>query len=48
MGIKIVFHERYYNSGYAMDPAASEGRLDGIMAAIKSKPEQYEIVTPNP
>ncbi len=45
--MKIVFHERYYNSSYAMDPAASEGRLDGIMALIKDKPELYEIITPN-
>ena len=48
MSIKIVFHERYYNSGYATDPAASEGRLDGIMSVIRSKPELYEIITPNP
>lgn len=46
--MKIVFHERYYNSSYAMDPAASKGRLDGIMTIIKSKPELYEIITPNP
>jgi len=45
--MKIVFHERYFNSSYATDPAASEGRLDGIMALIKSKPERYEIITPN-
>jgi acetoin utilization deacetylase AcuC-like enzyme len=45
--MKIVFHERYYNSSYALDPAASEGRLDGIMSLIKSKPELYEIITPN-
>ena len=25
--MKIVFHERYYDSSYAMDPAASPGRL---------------------
>ena len=47
MSVKIVFHERYYNSSYAIDPAASEGRLDGIMSLIKSKPELYEIITPN-
>ncbi len=45
--MKIIFHERYFNSSYAMDPAASEGRLDGIMALVKSKPELYEIMTPN-
>jgi len=48
MTMKIIFHERYYNSGYAMDPAAAEGRLEGIMALIKSKPEQYDIITPDP
>jgi len=47
MAMKIVFHERYFDSGYAMDPAASEGRLDGVMALIRSKPELYEIITPN-
>ncbi|HOP48696.1 MAG TPA: histone deacetylase family protein [Desulfobacteraceae bacterium] len=46
--MKIIFHERYYNSSYAMDPAAAEWRLEGIMALIKSKPEQYEIITPYP
>jgi acetoin utilization deacetylase AcuC-like enzyme len=45
--MKIVFHERYFNSSYATDPAASEGRLDGIMTLIRSKPEHYEIMTPN-
>ncbi|MBN1277947.1 MAG: histone deacetylase family protein [Deltaproteobacteria bacterium] len=48
MRTKIIFHERYYNSGYAMDPAASEGRLNGIMSLIKSQPELYEIITPDP
>jgi len=45
--MKIVFHECYFNSGYATDPAAAEGRLDGIMASIESKPEWYEIITPD-
>jgi acetoin utilization deacetylase AcuC-like enzyme len=48
MSIKIIFHERYYNSNYASDPAASEGRLDEIMKIIKRKPEVYEIITPDP
>ena len=48
MSIKIVFHESFFNSSYAMDPAASEGRLDGIIALIKSRPELYEMITPNP
>ena len=48
MSMKIVFHEHYYNSQYAIDPAAAEGRLTGIMKIIKSKPELYEIVEPIP
>ena len=35
--MKIVFHEKYYNSEYAWDPAASAGRLEGIMDLIDSK-----------
>lgn len=46
--MKIVFHERYYNSGYASDPAAGAGRLDGIMEIIESKPNDYEIINPEP
>ncbi|WP_291348018.1 histone deacetylase family protein [Desulfobacula sp.] len=48
MSIKIVFHEHYYNCQYATDPAATEGRLNGIMEIIKNKPELYEIVEPVP
>lgn len=48
MSIKIIFHERYYNSSYARDPAASEGRLDGIMEIMKRKLDLYEIIAPNP
>ncbi len=45
--MKIVFHEKYYNSEYAWDPAAAIGRLDGIMNVI-SENKEYEIITPNP
>jgi len=45
--MKIVFHERYYNSDYAMDPAASAGRLEGIIK-ILSKKSKYEIIEPKP
>jgi acetoin utilization deacetylase AcuC-like enzyme len=48
MSVKIIFHERYCNSNYASEPAASEGRLDEIMNIIKRKPEVYEIIAPNP
>lgn len=45
--MKIIFHERYYNSEYAWDPAASPGRLEGIMD-ILSKNKEYEIIMPKP
>lgn len=45
--MKIIFHEKYYNSDYAWDPAASVGRLEGIMHLI-SQNKEYEIITPKP
>lgn len=45
--MKIVFHEKYYNSEYAWDPAASAGRLEGIMNLISGNKE-YEIIIPTP
>jgi len=45
--MKIVFHERYYNSNYAMDPAASSGRIESIMQVLSNHPE-YEIIEPEP
>jgi len=46
--LKIVFHPRYFNSEYSMDPAASPGRLESIMDIVASRPEMYEVVTPEP
>src|SRR4030042_1038407 len=46
--MKIVFHEKYYNSEYAWDPAAASGRLNGIMEIIKENPKDYEIIEPEP
>ncbi len=46
MSVHIIFHEHYYNSDYADDPSALPGRLEGIMAVIKSKPDMYQIITP--
>jgi acetoin utilization deacetylase AcuC-like enzyme len=43
--MKIVFHEKFYNSNYAADPAAETGRLEGIVD-ILSKNEEYEFLTP--
>jgi len=48
MSIKVVFHEHYYNCQYATDPAAAEGRLDGIMDIIKNNSEFYEVIEPSP
>ena len=45
--MKIVFHERYYNSEYAWDPAASPGRLEGVMDVLLRE-KDYEIITPKP
>ena len=45
--MKIVFSKKYYNSEYAGDPAASPGRLEGIMKILSQK-EEYEIISPNP
>ncbi|MFX1529800.1 MAG: hypothetical protein ACFFBC_01665 [Promethearchaeota archaeon] len=45
--MKIVFHERYYNSNYAMDPAAEVGRLEGIIELL-SRNKDFEFITPKP
>ncbi|MFW9881399.1 MAG: histone deacetylase family protein [Candidatus Thorarchaeota archaeon] len=45
--MKIVFHEKYYNSNYAMDPAAESGRLEGIIQLL-SKREEFEFIKPEP
>ena len=45
--MKIVFHEKYYNSQYAGDPAASPGRLEGIMDLL-SRNKEYETILPTP
>ena len=31
-----------------MDPAASPGRLESIMNIIENKPDDYEIINPEP
>jgi acetoin utilization deacetylase AcuC-like enzyme len=45
--MKIVFHERFYNSDYAMDPAAKVGRLEGIIELL-SKNKEFEFIIPKP
>jgi acetoin utilization deacetylase AcuC-like enzyme len=46
--VKIIFHEKYYDSDYAGDPAAAPGRLDSIMEALSSRKDRYEIIRPDP
>ena len=43
--MKIVFHEKYYNSNYARDPAAEPRRLEGIVDLL-SKRKEYEFIKP--
>ncbi len=45
--ISLVFHEKYYNSDYAADPAASPGRLDTIMDIAEKNPDKYYLVSPD-
>lgn len=43
--MKIVFHKKYYNSSYAIDPAAASGRLEGIIEILSNKTE-FEFIEP--
>jgi acetoin utilization deacetylase AcuC-like enzyme len=44
--LKIIFDEKFYNSQYAQDPAASSGRLESIMVEFEAKRDLYEIASP--
>lgn len=46
--MKIIFHEMFFNSDYAADPAAARGRLEGIIRIVREKSNRYEIVRPEP
>src|SRR5208283_803913 len=46
--MKIVFHEKFYNSDYSSDPAAAPGRLDGIMEIVSGNKDMYEVIMPEP
>lgn len=46
--MKIVFHETFYDSEYAGDPAAAPGRMEGIMEVLSSRKDRYEIIRPGP
>ena len=45
--MKIVFHERFYNSNYAMNPAAAPGRLEGIVSLLKNN-QEFDFIVPKP
>jgi acetoin utilization deacetylase AcuC-like enzyme len=45
--MKIVFDEKFYNANYAMDPAASAGRIESIMDVLK-KNNDFEFISPSP
>jgi acetoin utilization deacetylase AcuC-like enzyme len=46
--MKIIFHQKYYSSRYANDPAAASGRLESIMDYLSTKGDAYDIITPGP
>ncbi|MBD3254940.1 MAG: histone deacetylase family protein [Candidatus Lokiarchaeota archaeon] len=43
--MKIVFDEKFYTSNYAMDPAASAGRIQSITNVLNEE-EEYEFIKP--
>ncbi|NVM17102.1 MAG: histone deacetylase family protein [Candidatus Lokiarchaeota archaeon] len=45
--MKIVFHKRYFDSSYAMDPAAAPGRLEGIVEILSNNID-FEFIEPKP
>jgi acetoin utilization deacetylase AcuC-like enzyme len=46
--MKIVFHEKFFNSDYSSDPAAAQGRLEGIMKIVNGDKDRYEVIAPEP
>jgi acetoin utilization deacetylase AcuC-like enzyme len=44
--MKLVFHQKYLESDYALDPAAAPGRLEGIMETVRRDPGFYQIIRP--
>jgi acetoin utilization deacetylase AcuC-like enzyme len=45
--MKIIFHDKFYDTDYANDGAAEPGRMESIMDAI-SREKTFEIVHPQP
>ncbi|MEJ2250104.1 MAG: histone deacetylase family protein [Candidatus Lokiarchaeota archaeon] len=46
--MKLIYHEKYLNSSYSLDPAAASGRIESIMESISKKMDEntYEILNP--
>ena len=45
--MKIVFHEKFYESDYAKDSASVPGRMESIIQAIRMEAD-FDIVRPDP
>ena len=45
--MRVLFHEKFYESDYADDGASVPGRLEGVMAAIDTD-RSFEVVRPEP
>jgi len=45
--MKIISHEKFYESDYANDGAAQPGRIESIMEAV-GRERTFEIVQPQP
>lgn len=46
--ITVVFHEDFYDSTYADDPAAASGRLTGIMQVVDRRIDLYNVIEAMP
>jgi len=44
--LKIIFDEKFYDSQYTHDPAASSGRLESIINELEKNTDLYEIISP--
>ena len=43
--MKVVFHEKFYNTDYALNGASVMGRMEAIMVELN---KQYEVIKPAP
>lgn len=48
MAETIIFHDTFYNSDYAADPAAAPGRIESIVAALEASDADYRFISPEP